>query len=183
MDSYPLRQLNLVDWRSRIAIVSQDTYLFSTTVQENIAYGRLDATQDDIVAAAKLANAHEFISQLPQGYDTKVGDRGIRLSGGQRQRLALARAIIRNPEILILDEATNALDSISEYSIQEVLNSFGQNRTVIVIAHRLSTIEQADQIIVLEEGRVKEQGSMQHLLKINGLFAKLYHLQYRNAQT
>jgi len=183
VDSYPLRQLNLVDWRSRIAIVSQDTHLFSTTVQENIAYGRLDATQDDIVAAAKLANAHEFISQLPQGYDTKVGDRGIRLSGGQRQRLALARAIIRNPEILILDEATNALDSISEYSIQEVLTSFGQNRTVIVIAHRLSTIEQADQIIVLEEGRVKEQGSMQHLLELNGLFAKLYHLQYRNAQT
>ncbi len=182
VDGCPLRQLNLADWRSQIAIVSQDNHLFSTTVRENISYGQLDAAEEEIIAAAKLANAHEFISQLPQGYETKVGDRGIRLSGGQRQRLALARAIIRNPEILILDEATNALDSISEYLLQEVLNSFGQNRTVIVIAHRLSTIEQADRIIVLDEGRVKEQGTIQHLLKLNGLFAKLYHLQYRNTQ-
>lgn len=183
IDNYPLRQLNLADWRSRIAIVSQDVYMFGTTVRENIAYGRLDATEEDIIAAARLANAHEFISQLPQGYDTKVGDRGIRLSGGQRQRIALARAIVRNPEILILDEATNALDSISEHLIQEALNTLSQNRTVIVIAHRLSTIEQADQIIVLEEGRVIEQGNLQQLLKINGLFAKLYHLQYRSVQT
>jgi subfamily B ATP-binding cassette protein MsbA len=182
VDSSPLRQLNLTDWRSRIAIVSQDVHVFSTTVGENIAYGRLDAREDEIIAAAKLANAHEFISQLPQAYDTKVGDRGIRLSGGQRQRIALARAIVRNPEILILDEATNALDSISEHLIQEALDTISQNRTVIVIAHRLSTIEQADQIIVLEEGRVIEQGNLQNLLKLNGLFAKLYQLQYRNAQ-
>lgn len=182
VDSSPLRQLNLTDWRSRIAIVSQDVHVFSTTIRENIAYGRLDAREDEIIAAAKLANAHEFISQLPQAYDTKVGDRGIRLSGGQRQRIALARAIVRNPEILILDEATNALDSISEHLIQEALDTISQNRTVIVIAHRLSTIEQADQIIVLEEGRVIEQGNLQNLLKLNGLFAKLYQLQYRNAQ-
>lgn len=183
VDGEPLKQLNLADWRSRIAIVSQDTHLFSSTITENIAYGRLDATTDEIIAAAKLAHAHDFILELPQGYETKVGDRGVRLSGGQRQRLALARAIICNPEILILDEATNALDSISEHLIQEVLQSFGQDRTVIVIAHRLSTIEQADQIIVMEKGRVREQGSIQSLLQLNGLFAKLYHLQYKTVHT
>ncbi|HEY9778706.1 MAG TPA: ABC transporter ATP-binding protein [Leptolyngbyaceae cyanobacterium] len=183
VDGCSLRSLNLSDWRNQIAIVSQDVYIFNATVQENIAYGRLDATKDEIVAAAKLANAHEFITQLPQKYDTKVGDRGLRLSGGQRQRIALARAIIRNPEILILDEATNALDSISEQLIQEALNTLSQNRTVIVIAHRLSTIEQADQIIVLQEGRVIEQGTLQHLLRLDGLFAQMYKLQYGNAQT
>ena len=180
VDGYPLQHLNLDSWRSRIAIVSQDIHMFSATVGENIAYGRLEATEEEIIAAAKLANAHEFISQLPYGYDTKVGDRGIRLSGGQRQRIALARAIVRNPEILILDEATNALDSIAENLIQEALNTLSQNRTVIVIAHRLSTIEEADQIIVLEDGRVIEQGNLQQLLKLDGLFAKLYQLQYRN---
>lgn len=182
VDGCPLRSLNLSDWRNQIAIVSQDIYIFNATVQENIAYGRLDATKDEIVTAAKLANADEFITQLPQEYDTKVGDRGLRLSGGQRQRIALARAIIRNPEILILDEATNALDSISEQLIQEALNTLSQNRTVIVIAHRLSTIEQADQIIVLQEGQVIEQGTLQHLLRLDGLFAQMYKLQYGNAQ-
>ncbi|MBW4595702.1 MAG: ABC transporter ATP-binding protein/permease [Brasilonema angustatum HA4187-MV1] len=183
IDDYSLQELQLTDWRNQIAIVSQDVYMFSTTVLENIAYGRLDATENEIIAAAKLANAHEFISQLPQGYDTKVGDRGLRLSGGQRQRIALARAIVRNPQILILDEATNALDSISEHLIQEALNTLSQNRTVIVIAHRLSTIEQADQIIVLNEGQVIEQGNLQQLLSQDGIFTQLYNLQYRNAQT
>lgn len=182
IDNRPLRELNLTDWRNQIAIVSQDVYMFSTSVLENIAYGRLDATKQEIIAAAKLANAHDFIRQLPQGYNTKVGDRGIRLSGGQRQRIALARAIVRNPEILILDEATNALDSIAEHLIQEALNILSQDRTVIVIAHRLSTIEQADQIIVLDEGRVMEQGNLQQLLESNGLFAQLYHLQYRHTR-
>lgn len=180
IDSCPLKELNLADWRNQIAIVSQDIYMFSTGVLENIAYGRLEATKKEIIAAAKLANAHEFISQLPQGYQTKVGDRGVRLSGGQRQRIALARAIVRNPEILILDEATNALDSIAENLIQEALNTLSQDRTVIVIAHRLSTIEKADQIIVLGEGRVIEQGNFQQLLEFKGLFAQLYHLQYRS---
>lgn len=161
-----------------MATVSQDIYLFSTTVRENIAYGRLDATQTEIIAAAKQANAHEFISELAQGYDTKVGDRGVRLSGGQRQRIALARAIIRDPEILILDEATNALDTISEHLIQKALNDFGCNRTVIAIAHRLSTIERADRIVVLEKGQVVEQGNLQELLQLDGLFARLYRLQY-----
>ena len=180
IDGCPLRELNLADWRSQIAIVSQDIHIFSTTVRQNIAYGLLEATESEIIAAARLANADEFISQLPQGYDTKVGDRGIRLSGGQRQRIALARAIVRNPEILILDEATNALDSISENLIQEALNTLSQNRTVIVVAHRLSTIKHADQIIVLDDRRVIEQGNLQHLLKLNGLFARLYRLQHCN---
>ncbi|UKO97247.1 ABC transporter ATP-binding protein [Nostoc sp. UHCC 0870] len=181
VDNYALRELNLNDWRNQIAIVSQDVHMFSTTVLENIAYGRLGVTEDEIIEAAKLANAHQFISELPQGYDTKVGDRGVRLSGGQRQRIALARAIVRNPEILILDEATNALDSISEHLIQEALNTLSENRTVIVIAHRLATIEQADKIIVLNEGQVAEQGNLQYLLQLNGLFAQLYNLQHRNA--
>jgi ATP-binding cassette, subfamily B, bacterial MsbA len=179
-DGQPLPSLDLPSWRNQIAVVSQDIYVFATTVRDNIAYGRLDATDTEIVEAAKLANAHDFIMELPQGYDTKVGDRGIRLSGGQRQRLALARAIIRNPDILILDEATNALDSISENLIQEALNALSQDRTIIVIAHRLSTVEQADQIIVLKEGQVIEQGTFSHLLTLDGLFAKLYHLQHSN---
>jgi len=181
IDGLPLAQLQLADWRRQIAIVSQDIHMFSTTVRENIAYGQLEATESEIIAAASLANADEFIRQLPQGYETKVGDRGIRLSGGQRQRVALARAIIRDAELLILDEATNALDSVSETLIQEAINTFSQNRTVIVIAHRLSTIEKADQIIVLEQGKVVEQGSLQHLLQREGLFSRLYSLQFRDA--
>ncbi|MBD1821720.1 ABC transporter ATP-binding protein [Cyanobacteria bacterium FACHB-DQ100] len=177
----PLRKFNLNAWRDRLAIVSQDVFMFSTTIRENIAYGRLDATDDEIIAAAQLANAHDFILQLPYGYETEMGDRGMRLSGGQRQRIALARAIVRDPDILILDEATNALDSISEDLIQQALATLSQNRTVIVIAHRLSTIEQADQIIVMDHGRVVEQGDLQHLLQLNGLFTKMYQLQYRSA--
>lgn len=181
VDNLALKELDLPSWRSRLAIVSQDIYIFSSSVKENIAYGCLEATEAEIIAAAKQANAHEFILQLPDGYDTKLGDRGVRLSGGQRQRIALARAIIRNPEIMILDEATNALDTISEHLIQEALDTFSQNRTVIVIAHRLSTIEQADQIIVLDQGQVVEQGNVQELLKLNGLFAKLHRLQYQHS--
>ena len=178
VDDYSLEDLNLVDWRSRIAIVSQDVHVFSTTIRDNIAYGCLEATTSEIIAAAKLAHADEFIQKLPQGYDTQVGDRGVRLSGGQRQRLAFARAVIRDPEILILDEATNSLDSISENLIQEALKTLSQNRTVIMIAHRLSTIEAADHIVVIEQGKVVEQGNSEQLLQMNGLFAKLYRLQY-----
>ena len=178
VDGCPLRQLNLDQWRDRIAIVTQDIYIFSATVRENIAYGRLEATDAEIEAAAQLANAHEFIAQLPEGYDTWVGDRGVRLSGGQRQRIALARALIRDPEILILDEATNALDSLSETLIQEALEVISRDRTVIVIAHRLSTIEKADQIMVLESGQVIEQGTLHQLLNQKGLFSQLYTLQY-----
>lgn len=181
VDQYPIQQLSIQDWRERIALVSQDIYIFSSTVQKNIAYGRLDATDDEIITAAKQANAHEFICKLDAGYETPVGDRGIRLSGGQRQRIALARAIVRNPDILILDEATNALDTLSEHLIQEALEKFSHDRTVIVIAHRLSTIEQADQIVVLDQGRIAEQGSLSELLANQGLFNHLYQLQYRHA--
>ncbi len=183
VDNYPLRELDLSAWRGRIAVVSQDVYIFNTTVRENIAYGRLDATKDEIIAAAKLADAHEFISALPQGYETMVGDRGVRLSGGQQQRITLARAIVRNPEILILDEATNALDSISEHLIHQALNAMRRDRTIIIIAHRPSTIEQADHIIVLDSGRVREQGTLQDLLQLDGLFARLYRPQHGKVRT
>lgn len=181
VDGQRLPELNLANWRDRIAVVSQDVHMFSATVKENIVYGRLDATDDEIIEAARLANAHEFISELPEGYDTPIGDGGVRLSGGQRQRLALARAVVRDPEILILDEATNALDSISENLIQEALRTLGQSRTVIVIAHRLSTVEHVSQIITLDKGRVVEQGTLSELLELEGLFAKMYQLQHHNS--
>jgi ATP-binding cassette, subfamily B, bacterial MsbA len=178
IDGQRLPELRLQDWRDRIAVVSQEVHMFSATVRENIAYGRLNATDADIIAAAKLANAHGFIEQLPDRYDTHIGDQGVRLSGGQRQRLALARAIVRDPDILILDEATNALDSIAENLIQEALYTLGQSRTVIIIAHRLSTIEHADQIVVLKNGHIVEQGGLNQLLAQQGLFTHLYQLQH-----
>lgn len=183
VDGLSLGDLRLKDWRDRLAIVSQDIYIFSATVFENIAYGRLEATEAEIIEAAKHANAHEFIMDLPLGYDTLVGDRGLKLSGGQRQRLALARAIVRDPDLLILDEATNALDNISERLVQDALELLSRDRTVIVIAHRLSTIEQADQIVVLDQGEIVEQGSLAELLQNQGLFYKLYQLQYKAIST
>lgn len=179
VDGTPLRDFSMTAWRERIAVVSQDLYVFNATIRENIAYGKLDATETDIIAAAEQANAHQFIMNLPEGYSTMVGDRGFRLSGGQLQRLALARAIVRNPEILVLDEATNALDAIKEQVIQEALQHFGRSRTVIVIAHRLCTVEQADHVVVLEEGRLQEEGDLETLLKANGLFSQLYELQFQ----
>jgi ATP-binding cassette, subfamily B, bacterial MsbA len=180
VDDRPLVSLDTSSWRSKISVVTQDVFLFSTTIGENIAYGCPKATQAQVIEASK--QAHEFISQLPQGYDTQVGDRGMRLSGGQQQRIAIARAIVRDPEILILDEATSALDSVSERLIQEALERLKENRTVIVIAHRLSTIEDADQIVVLEQGKVIEQGNLSYLLGLKGLYAKFYDLQFRNAK-
>lgn len=178
VDDYLIKELDLATWRSHMALVSQDVHIFSATVRENIAYGRPDATEAEIIEAAKKAHAHEFICQLSQGYDTFVGDRGIKLSGGQRQRISIARAILCNPEILILDEATNALDSVSEKLIQDAFNLLSQNRTVIVIAHRLSTIEKADKILVMDGGRVMESGSFRDLMHNNSLFTRLYELQY-----
>ncbi len=179
VDGMALHETDLRSWRRKIAVVSQDIHVFNTTVRENIAYGKLDASEPEIVAAAKQADAHDFINSLPDGYDTVVGDQGVRLSSGQKQRIALARAIVRDPEILILDEATNALDSISENVIQASLQRLQRDRTVIVIAHRLSTIEQADQILVLDRGRVVERGTLADLLDNNALFARLYELQKR----
>src|SRR5690606_11715556 len=155
----------------------------NTTIRENILYGRTDATDAEVVAAAKRADAHGFIMELQDGYDTTVGERGMRLSGGQQQRLTLARAIIRDPLLFILDESTNALDTLSEQVVQEALESFGRDRTVVVIAHRLSTIERADHIIVLDAGRVAEQGRPADLLARGGLFAKLHRIQFRSILT
>ena len=182
-DDVPLQELDLASWRRRIAVVSQDVHVFNATVQQNIAYGRLDSREEQIVAAARQADAHEFIRALPQGYDTKVGDEGIRLSAGQKQRIALARAIVRDPEIFILDEATNALDSISENVIQESLQKLQRDRTMIIIAHRISTIQRADQILVLDSGQVVEQGSVRQLLQDEALFARLHELQNRTLRT
>jgi subfamily B ATP-binding cassette protein MsbA len=183
IDGVPLPELDLAWWRNRIAVVSQEVYLFNATVAENINYGKLDATREELVEAARKAHAMEFIEELPEGFETILGDRGIRLSGGQRQRLALARAFIRDPQILILDEATNSLDLISEGVVQDALEQFGRNRTVLIAAHRISTIEHADKIIVLDFGRVVESGTVTQLLAAGGLFSRFYALQLRNKRS
>lgn len=177
VDDTGLADLDLKSWRLRLAMVSQDVFVFDSSVRDNIGYGRESASDAEIEQAAKLADAHDFISELPEGYDTRIGDRGTRLSGGQRQRITLARAILRDPDLLILDEATNSLDSLSESLIQLSLDELRGERTIVVIAHRLSTIERADNIIVLAGGELREQGTLDELLGNDGLFAELYRLQ------
>lgn len=178
LDDKPLAEYDLYSFRKFIAIVPQDVEIFNTSVKDNIAYARPGASFKEIAAAAKIANAEEFIAKLAQGYETLVGERGIKLSGGQRQRLGIARAVLANPKILIFDEATSNLDSASEKLIQEALSKISKDRTVIVIAHRLSTIQKADKIIVLEDGQVAEQGSHLELAKMSGgLYNKLLNLQ------
>lgn len=172
-----LEHYDQASWRQRIGVISQDTFIFNTSIFDNLKYGAPEATLDEIVVAAKAAQAHWFIVDLPDGYNTIVGERGYRLSGGQRQRLALARAILKQPEILILDEATSAFDSQSERLIQEALAEFQENRTVIVIAHRLSTIVNANQILVLEKGRLFEQGNHKSLMENLGQYAQYWNLQ------
>jgi ATP-binding cassette subfamily B protein len=163
--------------RSAIGIVPQDTVLFNDTIEYNIAYGRCDAGQEDIVRAARLANIHDFIDSLPEGYKTVVGERGLKLSGGEKQRIAIARAILKNPRILIFDEATSSLDSKSEKTILEALQELASDHTTLVIAHRLSTIIDADQILVMDEGRIIERGSHHQLLEQNGVYAHMWALQ------
>ncbi|MCC5637499.1 ABC transporter ATP-binding protein/permease [Nostoc sp. CHAB 5844] len=177
IDGVDLRRLEIDSLRRKMAIVSQKTFIFNTSIRNNIAYGTLEATDQEIKEAARLANALEFIEKLPQGFDTILGTDGIQLSGGQQQRIAIARALVRNPEILILDEPTSALDSITEQVIQELLEKFIVDRTVIVIAHRLSTISKADKIVVLEQGRIVEQGTYKDLLERQGKFWKYYQMQ------
>ncbi len=177
IDGRDIREYDLNSLRQRIGTVSQDTYIFNTSIRENIAYGLENISDDRVVEAARLANAHDFIQQLPRGYDTLVGDRGVQLSGGQRQRISIARAILRDPDILILDEATSALDSQSERLVQEALERLRQNRTVLVIAHRLSTIRSADCIVVMEKGRIIESGRHEQLLKNKGTYWSFHNVQ------
>ena len=179
IDGHDIRQVTADSLREQIGLVPQETMLFSTTVMENIRYGRLDATDEEVVEAARAANAEEFIKDLPEGYDTKLGERGLNLSGGQRQRLAIARAILKNPRVLILDEATSALDTESEKIVQDALDKLMVGRTSFVIAHRLSTIFNADQIFVVENGHLREHGTHEELLAAGGLYSNLYNIQFR----
>ncbi len=182
MDGVDVRDIPIADLRRQLGIVSQDTVLFHDTVRANIAYGRPEATEEEVERAARAAHAHDFIAELPLGYETVVGERGTQLSGGQRQRIAIARAILRDPPILIFDEATSALDTESERLVQEAVERLLEGRTVLVIAHRLSTVQRADQILVLERGRVVERGTHAELLAEGGLYRYLYELQFESAE-
>jgi subfamily B ATP-binding cassette protein MsbA len=179
VDGHDIRSVRLADLRRAIGMVPQETTLFGGPVRENIAYGKLGATDEEIEAVARAAHAHEFIVEFPDGYDTIVGERGVKLSGGQRQRIAIARALLKNPAILILDEATSSLDSESERLVQDALETLMQGRTTFVIAHRLSTVRRADRIIVLESGRLVEAGTHEELMTSGGLYKRLYEIQFR----
>lgn len=177
IDGTSIRNYTQESLRAHMSVVAQDTILFNDTIEGNISLGKLDATHDEIVAAAKVANAHDFIMETDKGYQTNIGDRGMKLSGGQRQRLSIARAVLKNPEILILDEATSALDTESEKLVQDALNSLLKGRTSIVIAHRLSTVHNADKIIVIDHGRIAEQGTHEELMARGGIYSKLIEMQ------
>ena len=181
VDGCDIRQVTQNSLRQQIGIVPQETLLFGGSIRDNIRYGKLDASEDELTAAAMSANAHGFISELPRGYDTIVGERGAKLSGGQRQRVAIARAILKNPAILLLDEATSSLDNESEQLVQEALGNLMQNRTTLIIAHRLSTVRVAHRIAVLDKGTIIELGAHEALMSQQGLYAKLYEMQFREA--
>lgn len=180
IDGKELHSVTLQSLRRNIGIVQQDVYLFNASIRENILYGRLDATEEEVVEAAKRANIHDYILSLPNGYETQIGERGIRLSGGQRQRLSIARVFLKNPPILILDEATSALDNTTEILIRQALDELCRGRTTLVVAHRLSTVKNADEIAVIEKGRVTEQGTHMELMERGGTYASLYRLQFRD---
>ena len=173
------QSIPLSEFRNYIGVVPQESFLFSGSIAENIAFGKESVTQAEIEKAAKMANAYEFIMELPEKFETEVGERGTRLSGGQKQRIAIARALIQNPQIMILDEATSALDTESEKLVQEALDQLMKGRTTFVIAHRLSTIIHADKIVVMENGKIKEVGNHKELLERKGLYEHLYHIQFQ----
>jgi len=179
MDGVPITRYTRRSLRALMGIVSQETILLNDTVFANIAYGRTDFTLDQVQAAAAAANAEDFIARLPDRYHTVLGERGTRLSGGQRQRIAIARAVLRDPPILILDEATSQLDTESERLVQDAIDRLMRHRTVFVIAHRLATVQHADRIVVLQEGRIVERGTHADLLAADGLYRRLYNLQFR----
>lgn len=180
LDGRDIRDITKVSLRRNIGIVQQDVYLFNASIRDNILYGRLDATEDEVIEAAKRANIHDYIMTLPEGYETNIGERGVKLSGGQKQRLSIARVFLKNPPILILDEATSALDNTTEILIQRALDELCRGRTTIVVAHRLSTIKNADEIIVIEEGEVTEKGTHEELIALDKTYAHLYSLQFRD---
>jgi ABC-type multidrug transport system fused ATPase/permease subunit len=179
IDGHDLRDANLLSLRQQIGVVLQESVLFHASIRENLSYGRLDATDEDIIAAARAANLHHVIEALPLGYDTKIGEEGVKLSVGEKQRLAIARALLANPRILVLDEATSSLDSETETLIQDALDTLMKGRTSFVIAHRLSTIVKADKIVVMERGEIKEMGTHAQLLEHGGRYARLYAEQFR----
>ncbi len=179
IDGKDITTITRTSLRRNIGIVQQDIYLFNASIKDNILYGKLDATDEEVIKAAKLANIHDYIMTLPDGYDTQIGERGVRLSGGQKQRLSIARVFLKNPPILILDEATSALDNTTEILIQQALDELCKGRTTLVVAHRLSTIKNADEIAVISDGRIIEQGTHEKLIGLDGMYAELYNLQFR----
>lgn len=179
IDGKEIHTLTMESLRRNIGIVQQDVYLFNSSVKDNILYGRLGASDEEVIEAAKKASIHDYIMSLPKGYDTQIGERGVRLSGGQKQRLSIARVFLKNPPILILDEATSALDNSTEILIQQALDSLCRGRTTLIVAHRLSTVKSADKIAVIDDGKIKEHGTHEELLAENGLYSKLYKLQFR----
>jgi ATP-binding cassette subfamily B protein len=180
IDGVDLRDVTMSSLRNQISIVLQDIFLFNGSVAENIAYGSKSASVEDIERAAKIARAHEFISELPEGYDTVIGERGLKLSGGQKQRLSIARAVLRDAPILIFDEATASVDVETEAEIQQAIQELAKSRTILVVAHRLSTVKRADNILVFREGKIVEEGCHDELLKLNGLYKQLCDIQFRS---
>ena len=183
IDGRDISTITRASLRRNIGIVQQDIYLFNASVRDNILYGRLDATEEEVIEAAKRANIHDYIMSMENGYDTIIGERGVRLSGGQKQPLSIARVFLKNPAILILDEATSSLDNTTEILIQQALDELCKGRTTLVVAHRLSTIKNADEIAVISGGEIVEKGTHEQLMEQNGIYANLYKLQFRSSDS